>query len=256
MAHSFIQAHDDEEPAFEAFARSRPDNVVLLLDTYDTEAAARKVASLTPRLHRQDISVRGVRLDSGDLGAHARRVRRILDNGGLNDIVIFASGGLDEWALQRLIADGAPIDGFGIGTSLATSEDAAALDCAYKLQEYAGRPRRKRSEGKATWPGRKQIFRHYAADGSMAFDVVALDSESSDGTPLVQPVLRGGKRAAALPSIDEIRKHMAAELMSLPAPLRRLEPSTRYPVEISDPLRRLAEEADRGSQEGASPSNC
>ncbi len=248
MAHSFIQAHDDEEAAFEAFARSRPDNVVLLLDTYDTEAAARKVVSLAPRLQGQGITLRGVRLDSGDLGGHAHRVRRILNDGGLNDIMIFASGGLDEWSLERLVADGAPIDGFGIGTSLTTSEDAAALDCAYKLQEYAGRPRRKRSEGKATWPGRKQVFRHYDADGTMAKDVVALDSEQSDGTALVRPVMRGGRRVAALPGIDEIRAHMAAELKSLPAPLRQLGPSTPYPVEISGPLRQLAREADRRSR--------
>ncbi len=247
MAHSFIQAHDDEASAFAAFARSRPDNVVLLLDTYDTEAAAQKVVSLAPRLRREGLAVRGVRLDSGDLGAHARRVRRILDEGGLADIMIFASGGLDESALQGLIADGAPIDGFGVGTSLTTSDDAAALDCAYKLQDYAGRPRRKRSEGKATWPGRKQIFRHYADDGTMVRDVVALDAESRDGTALVRPILRGGRQVGALPGIDEIRRHAAAELATLPAGLRRLDPAKPYPVAISEPLRQLADETDRQS---------
>jgi nicotinate phosphoribosyltransferase len=150
MAHSFVQAYDDETAAFEAFARSRPDNVVLLLDTYDTEAAARKVVALAPRLRRQGIALRGVRLDSGDLAAHAGKVRRILDRGGLPEVVIFASGGIDETVLRRFADAQAPIDGYGIGTSLTTSSDAAALDCAYKLQEYAGRPRRKRSEGKAT----------------------------------------------------------------------------------------------------------
>ena len=249
MAHSFIQAHDEEAAAFEAFARSRPDNVVLLLDTYDTEAAARKVVSLAPRLRDDGIVVRGVRLDSGALGAHATRVRRILDDGGADDIRIFASGGLDESALERLIADGAPIDGFGIGTSLTTSDDAAALDCAYKLQEYAGRPRRKRSEGKATWPGRKQVFRHYDADGTMARDVVALDSETRDGTPLVKPVLKGGQRVGALPELAAIRDHAGAELRALPAALRGLEPAAPYPVEISQPLRQLAEQADRASEE-------
>lgn len=247
MAHSFIQAHDDETAAFEAFAKSRPDNVVLLLDTYDTEAAASKVVSLAPRLQGQGITIRGVRLDSGDLAGHAHRVRRILNDGGLNDVMIFASGGLDEWSLERLIADGAPIDGFGIGTSLTTSEDAAALDCAYKLQDYAGRPRRKRSEGKATWPGRKQIFRRYDDEGTMAKDIVALDSETHEGTPLVRPVLRDGQRVSHFPSIEAIRTHVTAELASLPARMRRLDPSSPYPVEISDALRELATETDRGA---------
>lgn len=137
MAHSFVQAHDSEIAAFEAFARSRPDNLVLLIDTYDTEAAARKVVELAPRLSAEGIRIRGVRLDSGDLIALSKQVRPILDEGGLHAVTIFASGGLDEAELARIVAAGAPVDGFGIGTSLTTSVDVPALDCAYKLQEYA-----------------------------------------------------------------------------------------------------------------------
>jgi len=140
MAHSFIQAHDSETAAFLDFARGHPANTTLLIDTYDTEAGAQRVVALAPRLRAEGILVKAVRLDSGDLGEHARKVRRILDEGGCRDVGIFASGGLDEYELARIAA--APIDGFGVGTSLVTSSDAPGLDCAYKLQEYAGRPRR------------------------------------------------------------------------------------------------------------------
>jgi len=183
MAHSFIEAFDDEMAAFDAFAKSRPDNLVLLLDTYDTEAGARKVVALAPRLKAAGITIRAVRLDSGDLVALARSVRGILDAGGLRDVTIFASGGLDEDALAAFVEKNAPIDGLGVGTSLTTSSDVPNLDCVYKLQEYAGLPRRKRSEKKATWPGRKQVWRRYAADGRMAGDLLASRcSSSSCGT--------------------------------------------------------------------------
>src|SRR6516225_6685898 len=138
MAHSFVQAHDDEAAAFELFAQSRPENLTLLIDTYDTEAGARKVVALAPRLAARGIKIGAVRLDSGDLAALSKSVRRILDQGGLNDVRIFASGGLDEDSVAAMLHAGAPIDGFGMGTSLTTSSDVPALDCVYKLQEYAG----------------------------------------------------------------------------------------------------------------------
>ena len=182
MAHSFIQAHGSERLAFEHFARSRPMNLVLLLDTFDTEAAARTVVDLAPHLAADGITVSGVRLDSGDLGALASRVRAILDDGGLPATRIVASGGLDEESIAALLASGAPIDSFGVGTSLSTSSDAPALDCAYKLVEYAGRPTRKRSPGKATWPGRKQVFRRYGDDRRIAGDRVGLARALTNGT--------------------------------------------------------------------------
>ena len=244
MAHSFIQAHDDESRAFENFARSRPEGVVLLIDTYDTERGAEKVAELAHRLARENIHIRGVRLDSGDLGQHARRVRSILDGHGLQSITIFASGGLDEDAVAALTRERAPIDGYGIGTSLTTSSDAPALDCAYKLQEYDGIPRRKRSEGKATWPGRKQIWRRRAADGNYAGDILGLESETHAGEALLQPVMRSGQRLAAAPSLDAVRRVAAEQLRRLPTALRRLEPMT-YAVSVSEALRQLADECDR-----------
>jgi nicotinate phosphoribosyltransferase len=245
MAHSFIQAHDDEIAAFSAFANSRPDNLVLLIDTYDTEAAAQKVVKLAPRLKEEDIALRGVRLDSGDLIALSRNVRRILDDGGLQDVTIFASGGLDEDELARMTKANAPIDGFGVGTSLTTSSDVPALDCAYKLQEYAGIPRRKRSTGKATWPGRKQVWRSFGATGRMSGDVLALQSDRQAGEPLLVPVMRSGRRVASPPTLGDIRQRAAHGLTQLPEPLRRLTDEATLPVTVAPGLIALAEEVDR-----------
>jgi nicotinate phosphoribosyltransferase len=244
MAHSFIQAYDDETTAFEEFAQSRPASLTLLIDTYDTEVGARKVVALAPRLKAHGIAIRSVRLDSGDLITLSKSVRRILDAGGLSDVGIFASGGLDEDDIAEMLRAGAPIDGFGIGTSLTTSSDVPALDCAYKLQEYAGLARRKRSTGKATWPGRKQVWRRFGPDGRMACDVLSLESDRQSGEPLLRLVMRGGRRIAPSPTLAEIRARAAAELARLPEPLRRLEPKGSYPVQVADALARLATEVD------------
>lgn len=245
MAHSFVQAFDDEVSAFESFARARPEGLVLLIDTYDTEAAARKVVALAPRLAETGVKLQGVRLDSGDLGALAASVRRILDEGGLADVSIFASGGLDEDRMLALLRAGAPIDGFGVGTSLTTSSDLPALDCAYKLQEYKGVPRRKRSEGKATWPGRKQVWRSYDAGGSMAGDVISTEDDSQEGEPLIRPVMRDGRRLGPRPALAEIRDHAAHQIGRLPEALQRLEPGAAYPVRIAGRLKAMAAEVDR-----------
>jgi nicotinate phosphoribosyltransferase len=244
MAHSFIEAWDDEAAAFEAFARARQDNLVLLIDTYDTLAAARKVVALAPRLRAAGIAIRAVRLDSGDLAQLSKEVRQILDAGGLNEVTIFVSGGLDEHEIARLLAAGAPIAGFGVGTSLTTSSDRPALDCAYKLQEYAGLARRKYSSGKATWPGRKQVWRRFEPDGRMAADVLSVEDDAQQGELLIELVMQGGKRLKPAPTLAEIRARAARELERLPEPLRRLEPAASYPVEVSDGLRRLAVEVD------------
>jgi nicotinate phosphoribosyltransferase len=244
MAHSFIQAHDNEFEAFEQFAHAQPDNVILLIDTYDTEAAARKVVSLASRLQRERITVKGVRIDSGDLAEHARRVRRILDEGGLNHVRILASGNLDEFAIQTLVANSAPIDDFAIGTRLVTCADAPYLDCVYKLQEYAGRARRKRSEGKATWPGRKQVYRRFGADGRMVGDVLTLDDDAQGGETLLQPCLVAGKRVAPSPAVSEVRRRAAAQLARLPDHLRQLRVDPPYPVTIAPALQQLTQEVD------------
>ncbi|HEX9628300.1 MAG TPA: nicotinate phosphoribosyltransferase [Acidiferrobacterales bacterium] len=244
MAHSYIEAHASELAAFEHFALSQPDNTVLLIDTYDTEAAAARLVGLAPKLAARGIKIKAVRLDSGDLAAHARRVRRILDDGGLADVGIFVSGSLDEHVVRDLLASGAPIDGFGVGTQMDTSSDLPYLDCAYKLEEYAGRARRKRSEGKATWPGRKQAYRYYDGAGHMRGDVLTLDTDLQDGEALIQPVMRDGRRLAPSPPASAVREHVADQLTRLPPTLRGLAPAPDYPVEVTDALRALATEID------------
>ena len=245
MAHSYIQAHDSETVAFERFAHARPQGLVLLIDTYDTEAAARKVVALAPQLKAAGIRVSGVRLDSGDLIALSNSVRRILDEGGLADVTIFASGGLDEGPLMAMTKANAPIDGFGIGTSLTTSSDAPALDCAYKLQEYAGLPRRKHAAGKATLPGRKQVWRRYGPDGRMAGDTLSVENDDQNGEALLHRVMQGGKRVLPSQTLDEIREHAARELQHLPTPLRELEPGATYPVQVGEALVDITAEFDR-----------
>jgi len=243
MAHSYILAHDSEEEAFVHYARSHPGNVVLLIDTYDTERAAEKVVTIAPQLKADGITIRGVRLDSGDLAEHARHVRQILDRGGLSDVTIFASGNLDEYKLAEIEAQHAPINGYGIGTRMNTSSDAPYLDCAYKLQEYAGIARRKTSEGKATWPGRKQVYRTIE-NGRMASDVIALEEDRQDGEPLIYPMMQSGKTLAPSPPLSAIREHTAKELAALPERLHSLEPGSPYPVEISVALKQLAHSTD------------
>jgi nicotinate phosphoribosyltransferase len=240
--------------AFESFARSRPEGLVLLLDTYDTEAAAKKVVALAPRLKASGITIQSVRIDSGNLTKLANSVRKILDDGGLRAVTIFASGGLDEDALTAFTKSRAPIDGFGVGTSLTTSSDVPAIDCVYKLQEYAGLPRRKLSEKKATWPGRKQVWRRYGPDGRMQADIVTLDAAGPSapaserpgaGEPLIHQVMRGGNRLQPPETLFAIRERAKRELARLPEPLRRLDAKATYPVEVSKELKALAAEVDK-----------
>jgi nicotinate phosphoribosyltransferase len=252
VAHSYIQAHADEAVAFEHLVRCHPENSTLLIDTYDTEAAATKVVTLARKLARDGIEVSGVRLDSGDLGMHASCVRRILDEGRLEKTRIFASGNLNENRVHELISSGAPLDGFGLGTALDVSSDAPALDCAYKLQEYAGKARRKRSEGKATWPGRKQIYRKYdRPNGRMVRDVVALEKDDPhEGEPLIVPMMRSGRRINGINGtngkgkLEAIRRQTVANYARLPESLRSLETAPAYPVEISASLQALAKKVD------------
>lgn len=249
MAHSFVQAHASEADAFEAFARSRPVRPTLLVDTYDTEAAVAKLIAIAPRLALDGVAIGGIRLDSGDLGAHARAVRTLLDSAGLKDVTVFASGNLDEQRMAALLQGGAPIDGFGVGTALGTSSDAPALDMVYKLQSYAGVARRKRSEGKATWPGVKQVTRSVDAAGRLARDVVHLVSEEPAGAALLQPCMRGGRRLSSRPTLAQVREHHARERSRLPDPLLSLEPAAApHAVEISAGLHRLAEQVDMATR--------
>lgn len=245
MAHSYVQAHHDEASAFRHFANAQPDHVVLLIDTYDTEEAARKVVALAPSLMSRGIAVKGVRLDSGDLADHARRVRRILDDGGLRQTQIVASGNLDEYRVRELRAGGAPIDSFAVGTAMTTSSDAPWLDCAYKLQEYDGRASRKRSEGKRTWPGRKQVYRCCDQKGHPAHDIITVIDDVQPGEPLLSPVIRAGRLVHEAPSLGEMRDLVRSNVDRLPDRFRLLDPCEPFEVRISDALQDLARRVDR-----------
>jgi nicotinate phosphoribosyltransferase len=244
MAHSFVQTHDREAAAFEHFAELYPQGTTLLVDTYDTEAAARKVVELLARRPELRPAVRALRIDSGDLAALARSVRQILDEGGLPDVSLFASGNLDEYRVHALRASDAPIEGFGVGTSLVTSADAPSLDFVYKLQEYAGRSRRKSSPGKATWPGRKQVYRRYDHDDRFTSDVLTLENDVVPGAEaLLVPVIEQGKRTARRENLATLRERAASQLSRMPESLKTLDTApAAYHVEIS---KRLRDEAGR-----------
>lgn len=235
LAHSYIQAHDDESDAFRAFARLYPDTV-LLVDTYDTLAGVRKVVDLARELG-PSFRIGGVRLDSGDLGELALKARRILDDAGLHNVTVFASGGLNEDEIARLVAAGAPIDGFGVGTDMGVSRDAPSLDIAYKLVEYAGLARVKLSMGKELLPGRKQIFR-VERDGIADRDVLGRRDEEPCGRALLQQVMTGGQRCpTGRVTLDEARVRAKAELDRLPLRVRGLDPANPpYVVDLSPAL--------------------
>ena len=245
MAHSFIQAHDKEEDAFEHFALAMPHNAVLLIDTYDTVKGAEKIVRLAGRLKAKGISIKAVRLDSGDLFSLAIEVRDRFDSAGLNDIKIFASGNIDEYALKKLVMRQAPIDGYGVGTKMVTSADRPYLDCAYKLVEYQGIPRRKRSTNKAIYPGRKQVYRAYDSAGIMSHDTLATADEVMSGKPLLHTFMKNGSRLEESTPLDEIRNRVRSETASLPEQYKKLEPlSVGYEFKISSQLQQCITEVD------------
>ena len=244
MAHSYIQAHDDEREAFRRFAKRYP-GTVLLVDTYDTIEGVQKVIALAGEMG-EAFNVRAIRLDSGDLMAHAREARRLLDNAGLHSVEIFATGGLDEILVDNLMRRGAPIDGFGVGSDMAVSSDAPTLDTVYKLVEFKGKGRTKLSEGKGVLPGRKQIYR-IEDQGVAVKDILAQAAEpvpvvdGRPGRPLLVPVMKAGRRVArsGYVSLGESRTYAEGELGSLPTRIRELAPANPpYQVEVSRTLHR------------------
>lgn len=236
MAHSFVQAWDDETDAFRAFARQFPETV-LLVDTYDTLRGVERICRLAAELG-DDFKVRGIRLDSGDLADLAFRSRKILDDAGLCHVEIFASSSLDEDAIDEIVRAGAPITGFGVGTKMGVSADAPSLDIAYKLCAYAGKGRLKTSTGKPVLPGRKQVFRN-ERDGVAVGDVIARADEDHAGRPLLEAVMKEGRRLVReIVSLDDARERARQETRRLPAALRGLAPAPEpYPVTVSDALR-------------------
>lgn len=254
MAHSFIEAHEREQDAFRAFVDASRTPTTLLIDTYDSKRAAQRVVQLV--LERRGAGLPGgvaaVRIDSGDFVREAQAVRRILDEGDCREVQIVLSGGLDEQRVQRLLQADTPVDAFGIGTDLMVSQDAPALDMAYKLASYEGQPRRKRSPGKETLPGCKQVYRRRSASGELRLDCIGLESEALEGEPLLQPVMRDGGSLAPPPPLVESRRYCLEQMQRLPTALRGLESpsadpgrhSSAYPVQVSHGLLQLAAEFD------------
>ncbi|MGW2015145.1 nicotinate phosphoribosyltransferase [Streptomyces sp. NPDC001927] len=218
MAHSYIETFSSEEEAFRAFARTHPGPVTFLVDTYDTDRGVATAARVLTDLGLGPACA--VRLDSGDLGSLARRARTALDEAGLGDVRIIASGGLDEYSIATLVRSGAPIDVFAVGTKLGTAADAPYLDAAYKLVEYDGRPVMKLSSAKVTAPGPKQVFR-----GVGLHDVIALaHEEPPEGKqPLLRTVMRGGLRTVPPDTLDAARARFEADVEALPEEARRIE---------------------------------
>jgi nicotinate phosphoribosyltransferase len=255
MAHSFIQSFDDEEEAFQAYTDTFPAETALLIDTYNTITGAQRAARVGHALQQRGYRLRGVRLDSGDLLTLSQQTRQILDAAGLTDTRIYASGGLNEHAIARLVAAGAPIDVFGVGTDMGVSGDAPALDMAYKLVEYAGRPRLKLSSQKVSLLGRKQIFRLTDVKGHYTQDYLGLRTESLDDvaraaavppervTPLLAKVMENGRLLHPLPTLDESRRLFLEEFARLPEGCKALHAPTRYPVNLTPTLARFQDEA-------------
>lgn len=237
MAHSYVMSFDDEASAFRAFAERFPDDAVLLIDTYDTEEGARIAADVASELADRGVRIRGVRLDSGDLVHLSQSVRRILDTAGQDEIRIFASGDLDEHRISEVLGQGSPIDAFGVGTRLGTSADAPSLEIVYKLVADEAGPTMKLSEGKATLPGSKQVWRFDD------YDLIGLADESHTGRPLLVAVVRAGSRTGTAPSLPEIRERRRVSVEELPDRLRSLTGRERpWPVAVSDTLQELVDQ--------------
>jgi nicotinate phosphoribosyltransferase len=243
MAHSYVESFDREIDSFRAFAKSFPDNTVLLIDTYDTLTGARKAVTVAREMRQAGKSLRAVRLDSGDMVQLSQQVREIFDESGFPDVRIFASGGFDEFKIQKILADGANIDAFGVGTRMGVSADAPYLNMAYKMVMYNGRPVMKLSSGKISLAGPKQVFRQRTKDGFFKRDLIGLlDEDIANSESLLVPVMKDGKRlfpAEALPKIQELfRKEFAL----LPETYKDLQGNPNYPVEITPQLKALQDQ--------------
>jgi nicotinate phosphoribosyltransferase len=244
QAHSWIMAHEDEEEAFRRFLAIFPDHAVLLVDTYDVRAAVEKIISMGRK-------PRGVRLDSGDITADSAWTKQRLDQAGWKDVIVFASGDLDEDRISSLLAEGAKIDGFGVGTALVTSNDSPTLGVIYKLVETEIRGEvhsaAKFSAAKVTYPGRKQVYRFSHPDGNFDHDIIGLVEENCHGAEtLLEPAMTGGNRSLKQPDLSVARARCLQQRARLPEPVRSLDGEvTPYSVRHSQKLESLLEEVRR-----------
>ena len=251
MAHSYVMAHEREREAFDSYVKVFPRLSTLLVDTYDTLRGVENAATVALELREKGVKLQGIRLDSGDLLELSKRARRLLDRRGLADVPIFASGNLDEYRIAELVKAGAPIDAFGVGTAMAVSADAPALDVAYKLVEYRGESRLKTSTEKVTLPGSKQVFRARNAGGGFYADMVGLFEESADNLlrefrpapasvhPMLERVFAGGHRIGALPPLSEARERFLESFTRLEPRYKDIDRPDTYPVRPSAALNAL-----------------
>src|SRR5215467_11176366 len=246
MAHSFVSSFEKEIDAFRAFVTSFPDNSILLIDTYDTLAGARKAVQVAQEMAARGQRLQGVRIDSGDLAKLAVEVRRIFDLAGLHDVKIIGSGGLDEYDLADLADANIPYDSYGVGTKMGVSADAPWFDMAYKLVESGGRPVLKLSTGKASWPEKKQVFRLRDSEGKLQTDVIGLvDEDLAAAEPLLKKVMEHGAIVETLPSLESIRGTFLEEFSRLPEAIKTIREPTAYPVEFSASLQSLRLEIEQ-----------
>jgi nicotinate phosphoribosyltransferase len=251
MAHSYVMAHEREREAFEHFVRSFPKLTTLLVDTYDTVRGVEIAAAVARDVKQQGIKLQGIRLDSGNLLDLSRKARRILDEGGLEDVSIFASGNLDEYRIHDLVKNGAPIDAFGVGTAMVVSADAPSLDVSYKLAEYAGAPRLKTSEGKLSLPGHKQVFRAVNGSGGFYADLIGLTEEGAgtvahefrpapvEVTPLLVQQVKAGSALTPRPTLQEARERFLRNFAGLDSCYKDLERPEAYPVRYTAALKAM-----------------
>ncbi len=247
MAHSYIMSFDDELEAFRTYAKTFPENTVLLIDTYNTIEGAKKAVIIAKEMGAKGYKLKGVRLDSGDLVELSKKVRRILDKEGLDYVKIVASSDLNEYKIAELIEKGAKIDIYGVGTEMGTSKDAPAISGVYKLCEDTNKEGKlvakiKLSEGKITLPGRKQVYRISNKNGEYKKDIIALEEEILDGEPLLEKVMENGRRLQEKEKITEIRKRTLENLARLPKKYKSINNYEAYPVEISTKLKILIED--------------
>jgi len=241
MAHSFVTSFEHEIDAFRAFAETFPDNTVLLIDTYDTVEGAKKAVTVGREMEARGHQLRGVRLDSGDMAELSKQVREIFDQAGMDRVQIFASGGFDEFKISRLLARGALIDAFGVGTKMGVSADAPFTDMAYKLVQFGEKPVLKLSAGKKTLVSKKQVFRR-GEESRLIGDTIALrDEEGIYGEPLLEPVMKAGRRLAATRSLTEIGEDFQKEFKRVDKQYKDLEHPEVFPVSLSPGLEDLQE---------------
>lgn len=250
MAHSFVMSFKSELESFRAYASTFPDSTTLLVDTYDYHKGIVNAITVARELAVKGHGLRAIRLDSGDLAAISQRARSMLDEAGLSYVKIFASGNLDEFKIEKLLAQGAAVDVFGVGTNMGVSSDAPYLDVIYKLSQIddaqgKGTPVMKLSKDKVTYPGKKQVFRGYTKKGLYQKDIIGLEGERIEGRPLLEKVMENGKISIAYPSLEKIRSHTADTIKALPGKYKKLQGSARYPVVLSNGLQRMITKVKR-----------